>query len=105
MVIELSHLKDAIGAIDYLETKIPDALNYIGMSYLGENTEMILGYIRSKSPLGMRRSELLRKMQGKIDAKGLTEIVDTLVEAETVEVEACSRGGITYFIKGKRIKV
>lgn len=104
MIITTKHLTRAINAVEYIEALIPHALTYIGATTQSNVADVIEGFVRSRSPLPVKHSELLRKVYRLVkDGNEFKAIIETLVEAGRLET-VTEKAAMYYVINTKRGK-
>lgn len=90
MQITLTHLHAAIGAIEYVEEKLPDALASIGSTAQSHLGEQIFGIIKANHPKLTAHSTLMRRVYKRLNygAPEFQGIIDGLKEAKRIKEEA-----------------
>jgi len=83
MELTLKSLEQAIAILDWTEQFIPPMLQSMFKSPMGEQHEWVLGLLRNHGGL-IRHSELVRKVQYKMNSQQLRSVIGSLKEAEQV---------------------
>lgn len=93
-VISIDHITKARDLLMVTEEALPSLLRTIVTTEVGNNAELVLSIIsRNRS---ISRSDLLRKVSHKLDARGLNEVLNTLTGSGVVK--AVEIAGATYYI-------
>lgn len=81
--LNLKSLTHAIELIDWTEQFIPPMLQNMFKTSMGESHEYVLGVLRNSGGM-IRHSELVRKVQHKMNAPTLRGVIGSLIEAEQI---------------------
>jgi len=100
MIITLNHLHAAIASIDYVESKVPDAIASIGATVQSTIADQIYRIIESYKGKVVKHSYLLRRVYRRLNygAQEFDQIMDSLKQADKVE-EVTDQKGIAYRCK------
>lgn len=94
LVITKDHLIQGIMSIEHLEEGMHSVLRNVGATIQGSLADLVEGIVRSKSPLPVSRSVLLRRVYKKLThgAQEFQGIIDLLKEAGRIKESATSKG-------------
>lgn len=81
--ISVDNIRRATGLVDHLLVELQETLRSIAFDAEGKDLTKVRRLIKSAGRTGILHSELLRK--SKYSSRNLTQLVDTLVEAEEVK--------------------
>lgn len=89
MELNLTSLEQAIAIVDWTEKFIPPMLTNMFKTQVGEQAAWVLGLLRNSGGM-IKHSELVRKVQHKMNAQTLRSVIGSLKEAEYVSELASS---------------
>lgn len=84
LTMTLKSLEQAICLIDWIEQFIPPMLKTMFKTQMGESHDYVMQVIRNNGGM-LRHSELVRKVQHKMDAQKLRAVLGSLKEAEQLK--------------------
>ena len=103
LVIEPIHLELAADSLEETEKFMPETLRILSSTPMGMDATKVLTIIR-RYKRGVRHAELQRRVYHSIDASRLKDIIETLANAQVIEVKAqLLKGGVSYhYIEPKK---
>jgi len=98
MIITTDHINIAIASLDYIESKLDNALRFIGATEESVLSNQIYRFIRGHHPDSVKHSVVMRKFHRSIkNANAFRDVMDVLLQAKRVVANVPRRGGgITY---------
>ena len=97
MIINIEQLDSAISAIEYVESKIPEAIASIGSTAQSMISDMVLNVIMANAPRPVSHSTVLRRVYRKLTygAQEFQQIIDSLKLADRIH-EVVNERGVFY---------
>ena len=94
LVIKPPHITGALKALTLTERMLPDLIKTIASTDVGNNAEFVLHIVTSARQIS--RSDLMRKVSHKLDARGLDEVLKTLLGSSRIQPIAV--GNSTFYV-------
>jgi molybdopterin-binding protein len=105
MIITLEHFESALRALMENDKHMPETLRMLASSSLGLDANKVMNIIK-KAPVGIAHSNLQQKVYHLLDSKRLKEVLDTLLEAQFIELNTNTKGGIVYnYVNPQKTKI